>query len=174
MKTMIRFILLITFCLSTSYAVGPAPFGFEIGKTTLKEVQDKMNGKIIGINKYSDGKMLKVYQRDVPLDGVNQNAIFIFSKEDTLLYVQLGFSKDYFDELLSQLSSKYTLVKKEIPFVGDKYAELKSDDVVIILNAPHMSFDLTLFYVDTKFYKKVNSDVKEEEKQQLEKQKSAL
>lgn len=48
-----------------------------------------------------------------------------------------------FDVVYDRLAAKYALVRKQIPFVGSKYARIKSGDVIIELEAPHMSFTMT-------------------------------
>ena len=49
------------------------------------------------------------------------------------------------------LIGKQTLVGKQIPFVGSKYARFKSGDVIIELEAPHMSFTMTVTYMTAAF-----------------------
>ncbi|EJA4333365.1 hypothetical protein MU943_004568, partial [Escherichia coli] len=41
--------------------------------------------------------------------------------------------------------------KKNIPFVGNKFVRYKNGDDTIELDAPHMSFDMTLYYAEKNF-----------------------
>ena len=45
------------------------------------------------------------------------------------------------------LRKKYTLVSKQIPFVGDSSARFSQGASVILLDAPHLSFEMTLSYL---------------------------
>lgn len=152
------FIICIIFC-PTLYA-NPSPFGLELNKTTVDEAEDKYSLLENGINYYSNGPMYYVDSRDLSVDGL-KNMLLIFSENNVLLAVQATFSKSKFDSLNNNLSKKYKTIKKDIPFVGNKYVKYKDDQSLIILDAPHMSFELTLLYTLADFDKKVNSISKE-------------
>ena len=167
-KLLITTILMFTTCVLHA---SPSPFGLEIGKTTIKEVKEKYQTKQAGINNYSDGEMYDV--SGIEFDGLKQTRI-IFSQDGKLLAVICTFPKDKFNSLLDNLSEKYRIISKSIPFVGDKYVEFAEDNTLIILNAPHMSFSMEMTYIDKElqqiFEEKVQeqkSQVKKSEKNQL-------
>jgi hypothetical protein len=47
------------------------------------------------------------------------------------------------------LRKKYKVVSQQIPFVGDAHARLTQGTSVILLDAPHLSFEMTLNYLST-------------------------
>ena len=59
-------------------------------------------------------------------------------------------------------------------FVGNQYVKYQNDETIIELNAPHMSFDLWLIYLDKKFYKQVEQAVKQEKNQKKQKEIDSL
>ena len=59
------------------------------------------------------------------------------------------------------------IIKKEIPFVGNKYARYKNDNDFIELDAPHLSFSMSLLYIEKSFedaYLKMNAEEKNNKK----------
>lgn len=170
---MIKILISCCFAMSLSFA-NPAPFGLEINKVNYSDVINKYSSvKEVGINKYSDGKMIYIDPNELDFDGL-KNTLLIFSKEDILLAVILTLPNNKFDELYQNLKSKYKLVSKEIPFVGNKNAKFVNDSTEITLNSPHMSFDLELTYVDKNLLNLYKKTEKNEKEQSKEKQKSQL
>lgn len=55
--------------------------------------------------------------------------------------------KDSFAKTLSALSGKYKLLEKQVPFVGNASAKLQQGESVIEMNAPHMSFAMSVHYL---------------------------
>lgn len=55
--------------------------------------------------------------------------------------------KDSFPKTLSALSGKYKLVDKQVPFVGNASAKLQQGDSLIEMNAPHLSFEMSVSYM---------------------------
>ena len=129
----------------------PSPFGLEIGKATLKEVQAKYKIKKVGINAYSGGEMYDV--AGIKFDELRKTRI-IFSKDGKLLAIICIFPNNKFSDLLDDLKEKYHLVTKKIPFMGDKHVEFVDDDTSIVLNAPHMTFLMAMQYVHKEFTKR--------------------
>ena len=83
-------------------------------------------------------------------------------------------NKSRFDEMHKQLRKKYKVVKTKIPFVGDSYDHYKDGKTLIELDAPHLSFDMTLTYMQKSFkdaylsgLKKQNEAKKKEEAELL-------
>ena len=77
----------------------------------------------------------------------------ILDKNGRVVALMLEFPDERFDELFSQLKSKYKLVQSRIPFVGDKFAKFVDGDTEIHLDAPHLSFTLYLIYMHKDFVK---------------------
>ncbi|HHR5860552.1 TPA: hypothetical protein ACS70L_003320 [Providencia alcalifaciens] len=80
---------------------------------------------------------------------------------ETLKGVWLTLPKDKFGFFYEILRSKYPLDDESIPFVGDKYAIFEKDNVLIWIQAKHMSFDMSVVYMDKKFKEKLDKDINE-------------
>lgn len=166
---MFAFFILI-FVVSNSFAKNPSPFGIEIGITKLEQLKNKYRCFNNGINKYSKGPMCNLDISQLNIHGLKE-AFVIADRKGTIVALLLTFPKYKFDELFNTLSSKYTLLYKEIPFVGNKYAKFKSGNTIIQLDAPHLSFDLTLAYTLDTFlneYYKAKEEEKKAKKRNLE------
>lgn len=149
----------------------PAPFGFELGKATYSEVVAKYPAKQSGINEYSQGKVITVDKSNFELDGLQGNVVFTFDANDNLVAVVMTLHKDKFDDIFSSLR-KYKLINKNVPFVGDKSAKFEDGSCEIILDAPHLSFQMELIYVMSDLYKKVQNSTKQKEQNRKSKQDS--
>lgn len=135
-----------------------APLGFTIGQASRQAVIDGLNGrtKLVpnGTNRYSGGAMLKAPGDNLGIENL-QTVQFIFDTKDVLVCTQMQMHKGAmdanFEAVYQRLAAKYKVVTKQIPFVGDKYVRFRQGDVVIDLEAPHMSFTMTVTYMTTGF-----------------------
>lgn len=125
-------------------------FGLTLGKTTESELKDKYpDVEDGGVNKWTQGAMYGVPVSNVDFEGIKRlNVVLDEDKHVTAVFV--GLDKNRFNFVNSSLAKKYKLVKKDIPFVGDKYARYKNEEDVINIYAPHMSFDMTIEYLERK------------------------
>lgn len=149
----------------------PAPFGLEIGKATIKDVKAKYSAQKTGISKYSGGEMYDI--SGINFDGL-QKATVIFSREGKLLAVLTTMPKSKFDSLLSSLSNKYQLVSKQIPFVGNKSAKLVDGNTEITLDAPHLSFQMEMNYINKDLWKAYKAQSNKEREQKKKSEQSQL
>lgn len=166
--------LIIIFSFGFAYA-DPSPLGLTLGKATVNDLKAKYSVKMKGINSYSNGEMYEISTSNLDTEGLKE-ATAIFDSKGVLVAVTMDFSQTkfgenyyYWDKVYTSLKSKYKLVKAQVPFVGDRYAEFVSGDSIIILNAPHMSFDMTLIYAKKSFWQAVKEA---EKKEKTKKQKS--
>ncbi len=148
--------------------VNPKPFGLQIGEATLSEVKERFQTKDAGINKYSQGKMLYLNPKELDFSGI-EKATVIFSENEKLLAVLLKMPKSKFNDIFVSLKSKYKLINKKVPFVGNKEAKFQSGNTEITLNAPHMGFDMNLNYINKDLWKAYKQ--KEQKEQILKKKK---
>lgn len=151
----------------------PTPFGMEINSSTYEEVKQKYLGRDAGVNRYSQGKMYDIDCSQMDVDGI-KSVRAIFHKNDKLLALITKFNKSQYNSLMDSLITKYKLISKEDAFVGNKSAKFKSDNTIINLEAPHMSFDLALSYIHDDFEKMYLNMVKLEEEQKRKGQTNAL
>jgi len=171
-QTSLSFALVMGYCVRL-YADITA-LGFTLGKTDYKTVtQQAPSLKDSGINKYSQGKMLKGMSRDFKIQGLKQT-LFIFDKNDKLAVVMLTLNKNQFDNVLGYLKNKYPIQSKRIPFVGNKNVvfAIPKDKVTIEMNAPHMSFDMTVMYSTDRFDKAYQRIQRREREQKTKREQS--
>ena len=165
-----------------AYATNATALGFELGVATYSQVQKQLSGKTSlsdgGINAYSNGRMLKGDGSGLGIDGLSE-ITFIFDHSYRLAGVLMTLPKQNgmddmnntrFRQTLATLSKKYHLVKKDVPFVGDSYAEFRDGNSLIELEAPHLSFTMTLIYetdaLHDAFVKKSAKDRQQHDQQQ--------
>lgn len=148
-----------------------APFGFAIGKANLSEVRESLKGRVSlggsGTNRYSNGPMFTAPGDGFDIEGLQQ-VLFVFDERGTLVALQMTLGKNGFEQVYQNLAEKYPLVRKDIPFVGSKYARFQQGDAVIELAAPHMSFETNVIYMTVGFERQIET-VNREEKAQKQK-----
>jgi len=154
MKTLSKaiFILLMLFVTSSVVASEEvAPLGFIIGKTSRQQVKKSQPYFVdIGVNKFTNGHMLQAPGKHFNVTGLTQVSL-IFSKDDVLEAVVMELYKSQFNAVFGYLEKKYKVVKQQIPFVGNKSAELKQGDIRIFIDAPHLGFSMSVVYTSKSF-----------------------
>lgn len=185
MKIILIFIssLLLTF---PALAANPTPLGLELGVATLAQAKQTLGGKTrlgdAGINAYSDGKMLKGDGAGLDVEGLSEITL-IFDKSDKLAAVLMTLPKQegmgdmhnsVFTKTLNTLSGKYKLVEKRVPFVGNSYAKFRQGDSIVELDAPHLSFNMSLRYLTNELQAAFNRQSEAEKSAKQRKQASQL
>ncbi|MDD2782342.1 hypothetical protein [Sulfuricurvum sp.] len=148
----LKTILAATLLTTTLIHADPSPFGLEIGKSTVSMMKEKYSSKFVGINNLSQGDVYDLDPSELGIEGM-QSARVIYDKNGKLMGVFTTFPKGKFQYLFGQMKSKYKLVTSNIPYVGDTSAKLTNGNTEIQLNAPHMSFEMELNYVDKNLLK---------------------
>ena len=105
---------------------------------------------------------------DVSAAHVNnvKDLTLIFDENELLQAISFETDKYNFKAIDEYVSQKYQPVKRQVPFVGDKYAEYRSPNALIKINAPHMSFQMTITYVSQDMWDKFNRVSKAEDTQE--------
>lgn len=155
-----------------------SPLGFVIGKASLKDVEEGLPAAAAvvdsGINKFTLGQMLTVDGNGLEIQGL-QTVTFVFTKDDRLDAVMMKMSRgsgvrdERFNQILNHLSSQYKLVSKNVPFVGNKTAAFRKENVEISLDSPHMDFSMYVSYTTDSFnkrYKEISSAERQQKQQQ--------
>lgn len=124
----------------------PAPFGLELGKATVTEAKAHFDLDEKGTNRYSGGPMFSVPVSEVDFDGL-QDLTLIFNSQNTLVGVLATLPKQQFSSMHGMLSGKYRVVSTNIPFVGNSSAKYVDGGTEITLDAPHMSFEMSMNYL---------------------------
>jgi hypothetical protein len=157
-----RFLILL-FTVGLVFA-DPSPLGLELGKATLEQAKSKYKLLYSGTNKYTLGPMFEIPTSQVDIDGVS-GILLVFDRKGILQVVLMKFPKNKWGEIYNALRRKYKLVDSKIPFVGDKYAEFVDGNTVIVLNAPHLSFTMSLIYARKEFIETMRRVEEQEEKE---------
>lgn len=168
---------LLTISSTIIFAANAVPFGQEVGVTkcsaTVESLSDRVTFKKNGTNKYTHGDMYLGNANNLGFDGAI-SILLICSQDDTLEGLQLtldqGGMKGNFNKYNSMLKSKYKPVKVINPYVGDKYAKYKQGNSIITLDAPHMSFEMTITYATNQLIKSYDSTTKTEAKNKQKQQ----
>lgn len=155
--------------ISASAFADPTIFGMELGNMTEKELKAKYNVSHTGTNKYSSGNMYSVPTSSIDFQGLKE-VTTIFSTSGKLVAVLTTLPKSKFDYLNQALSGKYKLVNQQIPFVGNKSATYRDGSTEITLEAPHMSFDMSMNYINDDLMRayKQKSEAEARQKQKSE------
>jgi hypothetical protein len=133
----------------------PTVFKMQLGQTTEAELKKMYKVSHEGTNKYSFGNMYSVPTSSIDFEGL-QEVTAIFNEQGVLVAVLTKLPKRKFDYLNSALSGKYKLVNKNIPFVGNKSVKYADGNTEITLDAPHMSFDMSMNYITQELLDRFN------------------
>lgn len=158
---------------SSSVFADPTIFGMELGKMTEKDLKAKYNVSHTGTNKYSSGNMYSVPTSSIDFQGLKE-VTTIFSTEGKLVAVLTTLPKSKFDYLNQALSGKYKLVNQQIPFVGNKSATYRDGATEITLEAPHMSFDMSMNYINDDLMRAFKQQSEAEARQKKQNEASQL
>jgi len=154
-----------------------APLGFALDATSPSDVRTRLKGKDpiehIGINRYANGPMLKIAGSAFDVRGLKE-VVFIFNASDQLTAVNLHMNKRQFDNVYRLLSKKYVLVKKQVPFVGNKSARFSHGHASVSMNAPHLGFTMQVTYQTDKFEKAYRDALSKDKLKRRKKEKSAF
>ncbi len=107
-------------------------------------------------NKFTKGRMLAFNGSSIGSEDLKLGH-FIFDKEDVLVAVVFtmpqGASSKYgggfmanFKAMRDLFAKDYKLIEEKIPFVGNSYAKYSNGNCYILVDAPHLSFDMTVYY----------------------------
>ncbi len=129
-----------------------APLGIEIGKATCTQAEaaaQVTTGIERGKSVWSGGQILVI--SNVSGFGVEglQKVIVLCDAMDIVSVLTLQFPKEGTSgvrETVDQMDRKYKPLKRNLPFVGNAYAEWRAANAIAILSAPHLSFSFELSY----------------------------
>jgi hypothetical protein len=166
--------IVILLCLSLNLSADPAPFGLEIGKASLNDIKKKYSIQHTRKNKYTGGDMYSLNPDDMGIEGL-QSVTAILNKSNKLVAILTTFPKTKFKFLFNTMKQKrYKLTKNNIPFVGNTSAEFRHGRTIIILDAPHLSFQMDLHYIDYNTFKAFKNAQRKEAQQKKKAEQSKL
>ncbi|WP_341756721.1 MULTISPECIES: hypothetical protein [unclassified Candidatus Tisiphia] len=155
------FYILFILIFNLNVNANPTPLGFELNKATISDVE-----KVYHITKkeknHWEGYNYYVNVRDVKLEGLME-LLIICNDGNIIQAVILTINKDNFTEFYQLLSEKYKLVYNQNPRIGNKEIRFADSDCTIMLDAPHLSFSMSIIYITDEFLTKFKGKQKEEE-----------
>lgn len=151
---------------SLTATAGTQALGFEIGVSNADQVKASLakQTKVIdnGTNKFSKGPMFKTNGAAYDIEGLSE-VLYIFDEQKKLVGIIMNMNKNRFNAVFQALSAKYKVASQQRPFVGNQFARFKTPDTIIEIDAPHLSFDMEVRYVQNSLMQKFNSQSAEEE-----------
>lgn len=149
----------------------PSPFGLELGKASIKDIEAKY--KISSQKKTSFGTLVTVQPKPLGLEGLTA-AEFSCDDNGIIEAIFLKMKRERFDAMYNMLSEKYKSTTKNIPFVGNKMVEFEDGDSVISLISEHLSFEIDIEYITKKLLNRINKVREEKQKEKDNKEKALL
>ncbi|TLM73182.1 hypothetical protein ACONUD_07470 [Microbulbifer harenosus] len=140
---------------------------------TESELKEMYQVSHTGTNKYSNGNMYSIPVSGIDFEGL-QEVTAIFSRDGKLIGVLTKLPKRKFDYLNKVIAGKYRLVNQQIPFVGNKSATYRDGATEIMLEAPHMSFEMSMNYINDELMRAFNSQSEAEARQKERNEASQL
>ncbi len=160
MKKITQSMLLATALFWSVAQAGTQALGFELGVSTVDQVRANLakrtNVQDNGTNKFSNGAMLKTDGSGYDLEGLN-SVLYIFDDQRKLSGIIMDMAKHRFDPVYNALSNKYKLSTQQRAFVGNQFARFKTQDAVVEIDAPHMSFEMEVRYIKNELFAKFKS-----------------
>ena len=146
--------------------------GLEIGKSTIEDVKSKY--KI----EYSDttdwGTSYLVDPSAINIEGLNKVLVLLKKDDGKLGGVFMFIDKNRFNDLADSLQKKYKVTSSKRPRVGDAYVYMLDGKTAIELEAPHMSFMMTLIYIEKDLKDEAVSKTEQEEQQKKQAEEDLL
>jgi hypothetical protein len=141
------------------------PLGMEIGQATLAQAKSALANarwREAGINKWNGGRMYEISPDATGIEGL-QSLTAIFSPEGRLVALLMTLDKSRLRDVLEALRTRYKVEAENIPFVGDASARFRSGNTLALVEAPHLSFNMTVSYLTDDFYRLYQKSSTEEE-----------
>lgn len=127
----------------------PAPLGLPLNKATLSDVEKQY--KIIKKEKnYWEGYNYYIDITNVGLAGVKE-LLVICNDNNIIQAVIFTANNNKFEEFYELLTEKYQPINEEPTRLTNKEVLFAVNDCTIILDAPHINFDMSLIYITNEF-----------------------
>lgn len=157
-----------------AFAEEPKPLGIALG-TPMDEVKRVLADRPFqdnGVNRYTSGPMYVVDGKGLGVSDL-QRVLLIFDADRRLAALMMtmdvgGMGKPNFDRVLSHLKERYKTERIVNPPVGDKGAEFQTPGAQISIDAPHMSFQMTVAYMTKALFQQIKADAVEQGKKKAD------
>lgn len=171
MTPMILMGLLIT----TTLHADITAFGFTLNQSTEKDLK---NVKCKFTKQKTSEKRISTFATNgtcYKIPGLKKVLVTFVDKK--VKFIDGIFNKDEFSTIKDSLDNKYgEPSSSEIPFVGDSYAEWEpaNENGLIRLDAPHLSFEMQLFYIDSDYLNEIQTNSQNKNNQNSKQRNSVL
>lgn len=158
-------------------SMNASPLGIELGYANLAGVKQVLGKQTnlteVGTNEHSGGVMLVSDGQGLGVEGLTK-LVAIFDKTKTLVAVVMTMPKNV-NSTYSKLSEKYKTVSNNIDlFMGNGSAKLEKGDSWVMIEAPHLSFQMDVMYATKGFMADVERDNEDSRAKKEQEQKSKL
>ena len=158
-------------------ALNASPLGIEIGYANLDGVKQKLgsvtNLTEAGISDHTGGVILASNGQGLGVDGLSK-FLAVFDKSETLVAVVMTMPKNV-NDAYSKLSQKYTPVSNNIDeFMGNGSAKLQKGDTFVVIEAAHLSFEMSVVYATKEFFATAERNTAEAKAKKEQEQKDKL
>jgi len=157
-------------------AAATSPLGFTLGQTTPAEVRRSLPPDMITELTHSPdtaNALIEINPAAFDFDGLEQ--VLLIFDHDQLVTVVLTIAKRRFRDVLADLRAKYSVAREDINnFMQNGKASFRSGDDWIHLEAPHLSFSLTLLYATDEMWRETVRDIEEDEAKKRQQERGKL
>lgn len=159
----------------TSANADVTAFGFTINKSSEKDLKslkckfskEKSTDKKI-VTYSTNGSCYKIH-------GLKK--VFVTFVDKRVKFIDGIFNKDEFETIKNSLQNKYGEASdSDVPFVGDTFVEWQpeGENTLIRLDAPHLSFEMQLIYIDMDYLKVINKKLDNDNNRNSKQRESVL
>ena len=153
---------------------GVGPFGLVLGQSSPSVLADRFpSASHRGISTWTRGALYQVPGSELPLQGA-KHAVFVFDLDEQLDAAFITIEKRRFHEVMRLLDGQYRRLSASVPHVGNRHVKWEADDIVIELDAPHLSFEMELQYQTKQFLEQFERGQAEQREQQRQREAEQL
>lgn len=173
MKNLILILITLAATATPTANAGTKAFGAELNVTTIDTLSDIAEVKEVGTNPVTNGKVFETKSNQFGVEGFIK-VTYIFTEDGKLAGINALLNKGAFNNVNNAIAQKYKTVESRTPYVGDKYARFKTSDGAILLNAPHLSFEMDAIYLTQAFERAIKNKMQSEQNQKRRNEQTAF
>jgi hypothetical protein len=170
------YLMLCLFGYSLAAVAGPGPFGMEIDKSKFSDINSQYMLSFthdVDVEKVTYSSY-RLDSKNLKLKGLHNSTLYFEKKSGTLKCVVLDIDTRRYAEIEAALNKKYRAIdEKNIP-LKDKYAIFEQQGTIIKLDAPVLSNQMRLIYINKNIYNTLRQQKAEASKQEQQDDTSVL
>lgn len=161
---------------SLAVIAGPGPFGFGIDESKLKDIQSRHTLSFtqdIDVEKTTYAAY-RLDSKNLKLKGLHNSTLYFEKTTGILKCVVLDIDTQRYSEIEATLNKKYRAIDEKNMPLKDKYAIFEQGNTVIKLDAPVLSNQMRLIYINKDIYNTLRRKKTEAEQQEPQDDTSVL